>query len=69
MTQFKTKHSESKKNNELFSALLVKFTGAKGKGHHVEFNWFWSKARVIYQSQLNDATAITKEHVIITFFF
>ena len=65
--KFLTKNRPSKKYNELFSALLAKFREARGKGHHVNFNWLWSKARVIYRNQLNDETAVVKKHVITTF--
>ena len=56
----------SKKYNELFKALNVKFLDARSKGRCVDFNWLWSKARVIYREQKNE-DAIVKKHVIVNF--
>ena len=48
----------SKKYNELFKALNVKFLDARSKGRCVDFNWLWSKARVIYREQQKNEDAI-----------
>ena len=57
----------SKKYNELFKALNVKFLDARSKGRCVDFNWLWSKARVIYREQQKNEDAIVKKHVIVNF--
>ena len=43
----------SKKYNELYEALNAKFLDTQCKGGRVDFNWLWSKARVIYREQQN----------------
>ena len=50
-----------KKYNELFKALNVKFLDARSKGRCVDFNWLWSKARVIYREQQKNEDAIVKK--------
>ena len=59
--KFLTKHRSSKKYNELFSVILVKFREDRRKGHLANFNWLRSKARVIYWSQLNIEKIVVKK--------
>lgn len=62
-----TKLRPAVRYNELYRALRQKFLSARGKGQRVDFNWLWSKARVIYRQQQNDADATVKKHVIANF--
>ena len=57
----------SKKYNELYKALNVKFLDARSRGRCVDFNWLWSKARVIYREQQKSDDAVVKKHVIVNF--
>ena len=57
----------SKKYNELYKALNLKFLDGRSKGRRVDFNWLWSKARVIYKEQQNNEDADVKKHVIVNF--
>ena len=57
----------SKKYNELYKALNVKFLDARSRGQCVDFNWLWTKARVIYRGQQKSDDAVVKKHVIINF--
>ena len=54
------------KYNELYAQLKPVFEDARKKGHRVDFNWLWSKARNIYRSQNGD-DAVLGKHVIATF--
>ena len=45
----------------------VKFLDARSRGRCVDFNWLWSKARVIYREQQKSDDAIVKKHVIVNF--
>ena len=42
------------KYKELYEELSKVFKEAREKGHHVDFNWLWSKARNIYRNQTGD---------------
>ena len=57
----------SKKYNELYKALNVKFLDARSRGQCVDFNWLWTKARVIYRGQQKSDDAAVKKHVIVNF--
>ena len=51
-----------------YSKLLnVKFLDTRSKGRRIDFNWQWSKARVIYREQENNDDAVVKKHVIVNF--
>ena len=52
----------SKKYNELYKALNVKFSETGD-----DFNSLWSKARVIYREQEKSDDAVVKKHVIVNF--
>ena len=46
---------------------LVKvFTTSRRKGHRVDFNWLWSKARNVYRAQTGQ-DAVVKKHVVTNF--
>ena len=57
----------SNKYNDLYKALNVKFLDARSEGRRIDFNWLWSKARVIYREQQGREDAVVKKHVIVTF--
>ena len=57
----------SRKYNDLYPELLSQFMTARSKGHHVNFNWLWSRARVIYREQQRDEIVFLKKHVITGF--
>ena len=57
----------SRKYNELYASLLIRFREARSKGHYANFNWLWSRARVIYREQQNDNSAMVKKHLIVAF--
>lgn len=57
----------ARKYNKLFKALNVKFLDSRSTGHRIDFNWLWSKARVIYREQENNDDAVVKKHVIVNF--
>ena len=51
----------------VYRELLKTFKEARRKGFQVDFNWIWSKARVIYQNQIDDQDAQLKQHVVTSF--
>ena len=51
----------SKMYNELYKAMNVKFLDARSRGRCVDFNWLWSKARVIYREQQKSNDAVVKK--------
>ena len=57
----------SKKYNELYKALNLKFLDARSKERRVDFSWLWSKARVICREQQNNEDADVKKHAIVNF--
>ena len=62
-----TKLRPSAKYNELFCVLHEQFLKARSQGRRVDFNWLWSKARIIYREQQNDPEVVVKKHVVATF--
>ena len=61
------KQRPSRKYLPLYNSLLTTFKEARKKGYHVNFNWLWSRARVIYRKQQDDESATIKKHVIVSF--
>ena len=57
----------SKKYQDLFHKLKVKFGNTRSEGHHVDFNWLWSNGQKIYKEQLNDEQAVLRKHLIENF--
>ena len=57
----------STKYAELYRDLRKVFLEARSKGHRVDFNWIWSKARILYRQKTNDPNAIVRKHVIVNF--
>lgn len=55
------------KYKELYSELSAVFKQARAKGHHVDFNWLWSKGRKIYREQTGDENVVLRKHVIANF--
>ena len=51
---------------KLFEELKTVFLAARSKGHGIDFNWLWSKARQIYKSQESE-DAIVRKHVVANF--
>ena len=51
----------SKMYNELYKAMNVKFLDARNRGRCVDFNWLWSKPRVIYREQQKSNDAVVKK--------
>ena len=58
---------DENKYHELYRALKLKFLDARSNGQCVDFNWLWSKARVIFREQQNIEDAIVKKHVVVNF--
>ena len=52
---------------DLYEVLLLKFKEAQGKGFRVDFNWLWSKARVLCREMTNNPDVIVRKHVIVNF--
>ena len=61
------KQRPSRKYLPLYNSLLTTFKEARKKGYHVNFNWLWSRTRVIYWKQQNDENALVKKNVIVYF--
>ena len=57
----------STKHSELFNALFKRFKDARDRGSKVNFNWLWSKARLIHAEQTGNPDAVVQQHHIITF--
>ena len=53
--------------NKLFKELRTLFLEAREKGHKLDFNSLWSKARIIYHRQLNDPSAAVRKHIVVNF--
>ena len=51
----------------MYRVLLEKFKTARRKGFRVDFNWLWSKARVIYRERCGDEGARVRKHVVVNF--
>ena len=51
----------------LYDFLLRVFKTARSKGYFVDFNWLWSKARVLYREMTNDPEVTVRKHVIVNF--
>ena len=62
---FKIKPAE--KYHELYRALKLKFLDARSNGQRVDFNWLWSKARLIFREQQNNEDSIVKKQVDVNF--
>ena len=54
----------ARKYKQLYGELLRVFTDARKKGHRVDFNWIWSKARKIQRPQTDNPDATIRRHVI-----
>ena len=61
------KQRPARKYLPLYNTLLRTFKEAQSNGHHVNFNWLWSRARQIYRQQQADENIIVKKHVIVPF--
>lgn len=59
------KNRPSRKYLQMHQTLLTTFKEARKKGHHVNFNWLWSQARIIYREQLENSNANIKKHVVV----
>ena len=57
----------SRKYIDLYDKLFKLFKDSRSKGHRVDFNWLWSKARMLYRELTGDPNAIVRKHVITTF--
>ena len=55
----------STKYAEIYRDLRKVFLEARSKGHRVDFNWIWSKARILYRQKTNDPNAIVRKYVIV----
>ena len=51
----------------LYDFLLRVFKTARSKGYFVDFNWLWSKARVLYREMTNDPEVIVRKQLIVNF--
>ena len=52
------------KYNALHDELEKLFLDARNKGHCIDFNWLWSKARMIHHKQQQDPSEDIKKHVV-----
>ena len=62
-----TKQRPLTKYNKLFGALMLQLRETRAKVHQVNFNWLWSRARIIYRKQQNDDSAIVTKHATESF--
>ena len=51
----------------LYRIFLGEFQIARRKGHRINFQWIWSRARKIYREQQNDPHSEIKKHMIVAF--
>ena len=56
----------AKKHEELNKELLKRFKDARKRGHQIDFNWLWSRARVIHREQTGKESSLGK-HVVVQF--
>ena len=56
----------TRKYINIYAELVKVFTISCRKGHRVDFNWLWSKARDVYRSQTGQ-DAVVKKHVVTNF--
>ena len=61
------KGRRAKKYPELHVELYNQFIEARRKGHRVDFNWLWSKARVIQREKTGDESCKLGKHVVVQF--
>ena len=61
------KQRSSRKYLALYERLFQVFKETRKKGHHVNFNWLWSRARNIYREE-HGPNDVVKRHVIQTVF-
>ena len=57
----------ARKYKQLCAELLLVFKEARKKGHRVDFNWIWSKARRIQRIQTGNPEATIGHHVVVNF--
>ena len=55
------------KYNSLFKEMKVVFLAAREQGRAVDFNWLWSRGRVIYRQQEGQNAEQLKQHVVTNF--
>lgn len=55
------------KYSRLFFFLMTRFKNVRLKGYGVDFNWFWSKVRVVYREFIGNLSVIVRKYVIIIF--
>ena len=73
MTAAETEHKShlkirpAKKYKEMYKELRKLFLQARSKGHRVDFNWLWSKARVLQRQLTKNEKAEIRKHVIVNF--
>lgn len=57
----------AKKYNQLYQALFEMFKKARNEGRRIDFDWLWSKDRIIYRVQQNGPDSFVRKHVIVEF--
>lgn len=66
-TKHLLKYCPARKSLPMYETLLTTFREARKKRHHVDFNWFWSRVRIIYREQLENPSATVKKRVMESF--
>ena len=51
----------------MYKELRRFFLQACSKGHRVDFNWLWSKARVLQRQLTKNQKAVFRKHVVVNF--
>ena len=51
----------------LYDSLLRVFKTTRSKGYHVDFDWLWSKTRVLYREMTSVPEVIVHKHMIVNF--
>ena len=51
----------------LYDSLLRVFKTTRSKGYHVDFDWLWSKMRVLYKEMTSDPEVVVHKHMIVNF--
>ena len=57
----------ARKYLDMYKELLAVFKSERSRGHQVDFNWLWCKARKIYRAQTNNPDAVIRKHIIANF--
>ena len=57
----------ARKYKEICVELLKVFKEARRKGHRVDFNWIWSRNRIIRRKLTGSPNATIRQHVVVNF--